>query len=70
VSHDDLPGEVQEILLDLTDMRQISTAADQVREHARDTPLRAVLNKAGGAVTGPFEYPSIDEMRLHSDSSP
>lgn len=60
---DDLPGQVHEILLDITSSSQIMQAADSIRQLLGRERLRAVVNNAGNAVGGPLEFVEIDQIR-------
>src|SRR5437667_6252261 len=51
------------LLLDVTDIRAIDTAAELLRGDRRISRLAGIVNNAGIAVAGPVEFIPIDDWR-------
>jgi NAD(P)-dependent dehydrogenase (short-subunit alcohol dehydrogenase family) len=51
------------IPLDVTDARQIASAAARIGEETGERGLQALVNNAGVAVAGPLEFLPLDELR-------
>ena len=60
---DEARGELEPVLLDVTDSAAIEAAAETVREHSRGGGLAALVNNAGSAHTGPLEFVPLDDFR-------
>jgi NAD(P)-dependent dehydrogenase (short-subunit alcohol dehydrogenase family) len=64
---DEARGELEPVMLDVTDKAAIAAAADTVREHSRGGGLDALVNNAGSAHTGPLEFVPLDDIRKQFD---
>lgn len=60
---DDARGELEPLMLDVTDPAAIEAAAAAVTEHSRGGGLDALVNNAGAAHTGPLEFVPLDDFR-------
>jgi NAD(P)-dependent dehydrogenase (short-subunit alcohol dehydrogenase family) len=60
---DEARGELEPVILDVTDEAAIDAAAATVREHSRGGGLDALVNNAGSAHTGPLEFVPLDDIR-------
>jgi NAD(P)-dependent dehydrogenase (short-subunit alcohol dehydrogenase family) len=60
---DDAHGELEPVILDVTDPDAIEAALGAVRENSRGGGLAALVNNAGAAHTGPLEFVPLDDMR-------
>ncbi len=56
-------GELQPLLLDVTDAGRVAAAAERIREETRGGGLTALVNNAGAAHTGPIEFIDLDDFR-------
>jgi short-subunit dehydrogenase len=56
-------GNLTPIILDVTKIEQIKSAAEIVKLAVGETGLRGLVNNAGILVDGPLEYLDIDELR-------
>jgi NAD(P)-dependent dehydrogenase (short-subunit alcohol dehydrogenase family) len=59
----DSSGHLTPLMLDVTDARQISAAAEVVNERVGSKGLDALVNNAGIAVPGPLETLAVDDFR-------
>jgi NAD(P)-dependent dehydrogenase (short-subunit alcohol dehydrogenase family) len=60
-------GELEPLLIDVTDADQIGAAAEKIRERTRGAGLTALVNNAGSAHSGPLEFVDLDDLRLQLD---
>jgi NAD(P)-dependent dehydrogenase (short-subunit alcohol dehydrogenase family) len=56
-------GQIHELILDVTNLRDIAEASDYVQRRVGNEGLRAIVNNAGIAVSGPLEFLEIGEMQ-------
>ncbi len=56
-------GQIRPVILDVTQADTIREAMAILRQEAKDTPLRGLVNNAGVAIGGPLEYLDLDELR-------
>jgi NAD(P)-dependent dehydrogenase (short-subunit alcohol dehydrogenase family) len=60
---DEARGELEPVILDVTDPGAIEAAAATVNEHSRGGGLDALVNNAGSAITGALEFVPLDDFR-------
>ena len=60
-------GELEPVLIDVTDESQIEAAAETIRERTRGRGLTALVNNAGSAHTGAIEFLDLDSLRHQLD---
>ncbi len=56
-------GRIEPLLLDITKQEQVEAARAHVESTCGKTGLHALINNAGIAVAGPFEFLPLDEFR-------
>ena len=56
-------GELEPILIDVTDAAQIEAAVERIRERTRGGGLTALVNNAGSAHSGAIEFLDLDNLR-------
>ncbi len=56
-------GELEPLLLDVTDAGQIEAAVERIRELTAGSGLTALVNNAGVAHSGPLEFIDLDDFR-------
>ena len=59
----DARGELEPVILDLTDPDQIAAVATRIGEASRGAGLAALVNNAGAAYAGPLEFVPLDDIR-------
>lgn len=56
-------GELEPVLLDITDPEAIAAAVVTIRDGTRGRGIDALVNNAGSAHTGPLEFVELDALR-------
>jgi len=56
-------GELTPVILDVTDMQQISSAVETIAGHVGDAGLAGLVNNAGIGVLGPLELIPVEQFR-------
>jgi len=56
-------GELEPVLIDVTDAAQIEAAVELIRERTRGRGLTALVNNAGSAHSGAIEFLDLDNLR-------
>lgn len=56
-------GEIEALILDVTDAEHVTAAVEAVRSRDRGHHLVGLVNNAGIAVAGPMEFLPIDDLR-------
>jgi NAD(P)-dependent dehydrogenase (short-subunit alcohol dehydrogenase family) len=57
------PGDLEPLLLDVTDPDAIAAAVVAIRDETRGRGIDALVNNAGSAHTGPLEFVELDDVR-------
>jgi NAD(P)-dependent dehydrogenase (short-subunit alcohol dehydrogenase family) len=56
-------GELEPVLIDVTDTEQIEAAVERISERTRGRGLTALVNNAGSAHSGAIEFLDLDDLR-------
>jgi len=60
---DEARGELEPVILDVTDESSIASAAEAIEGESRGAGLVALINNAGVAYAGPLEFVPLDDVR-------
>jgi NAD(P)-dependent dehydrogenase (short-subunit alcohol dehydrogenase family) len=60
---DEARGELDPVILDITDTENIAAAAAEIEEESRGAGLAALVNNAGVAYGGPLEFVPLEDIR-------